>query len=223
MLGVVAGRARPRDDGVAPCTQRHRSLPAAVRAWAIAANTVHLPKRRETRQVGGSWVAAVRARQTNRRRGTTVPVVEPGVHDWLRQVHGHPRAGPAVQLNARADAAEVGVDDERERHRLGRPQRRRLLSVLSVARARHSASRRPVRHGGRDQPVARSRRRCSLHDCHIEAHVRSKSTLATEHLLENTDGVLREGGGSEHPISDLSWRAACCLLFMLTVALLVGI
>ena len=30
--------------------------------------------------------------------------------------------------------------------------------------------------------------------------------VATENLLENTDGVLRGGGGSEHPISVLSGR-----------------
>ena len=47
-------------------------------------------------------------------------------------------------------------------------------------------------------------------------YVRSKSPLATENLLENTDGVLRpprDGGrgegGSEHPISVLSgWQPA---------------
>ena len=43
---------------------------------------------------------------------------------------------------------------------------------------------------------------------HSSGYVRLKSPLATENLLENTDGVLRRerGGGSEHPISVLSRR-----------------
>ena len=44
-------------------------------------------------------------------------------------------------------------------------------------------------------------------------YVRSKSPLATEYLLENTEGVLR-------PHQCSLGTAACYLLFMLTAALL---
>ena len=52
-------------------------------------------------------------------------------------------------------------------------------------------------------------------------HGRSKSPLATENLLENTPPSLRGvAEGSEYPIRIRSGAAACCLLCMLTRAIL---